>query len=127
LGSPYSPTPYRERGQSPECTVTQDGFRPHSLREILRLSRLLPAKKELTFKITGSDIPEPYDVRWKVLNRGPEAERGKNVRGQIIEPSQGRYRREVTSFRGRHLVECYIVRNGVVVAREEIEVPISSD
>ena len=72
-------------------------------------------------------MPELYDVRWKVLNRGPEAERRKNVRGQIIEPSHGRDRREVTSFRGRHLVECYIVRNGVVVARDENEVSISSD
>ncbi|TFC90105.1 nucleotidyltransferase [Cryobacterium sp. TmT2-59] len=109
-----------------DCTVTQDGFRPHSLRDTVRLSRLLPAKKELTFKIIGSDVPEPFDVRWKVLNRGPEAERRKSVRGQIIESSHGRDRREVTSFRGRHLVECYIVRNGVVVARDDIEVPISS-
>jgi len=33
-------------------------------------------------------------------------------------------RRETTSFRGDHLVECYAVSRGVVVARDNIHVPI---
>ena len=31
---------------------------------------------------------------------------------------------EYSSFNGEHLVECYIIQNGVVVARDRIYVPI---
>ena len=32
---------------------------------------------------------------------------------------------EESSFEGDHYVECYIVKNGVCVAKDRIEVPIS--
>ena len=66
-----------------------------------------------------------YEVRWKVLNRGPEAERRDNIRGQIIRSSVGAERREKTLFHGEHGVECYLIKNGVVVARDSMTVPIS--
>lgn len=110
-----------------DCEVTQDGFRPQFLRQVLSMGRALPAKKSLTFKIETTDVPQPYDVRWKVLNRGPEAERRKNLRGEIIESSSKNQRREVTTFRGEHFVECYLIMNGVVVARDSIDVPIDAD
>lgn len=31
---------------------------------------------------------------------------------------------ESTTFRGDHLVECYAIQNGVVVAKDRIDVPI---
>ncbi|WP_171908805.1 nucleotide-binding domain-containing protein [Streptomyces nanshensis] len=34
-------------------------------------------------------------------------------------------RNEPTSFRGEHLVECYAVKDGIVVARDRSDVPIS--
>lgn len=110
-----------------DCEVTQDGFRPQFLRHVLSMGRALPAKKSLTFKIETTDLAQPYDVRWKVLNRGPEAERRKNLRGEIIESSSKNQRREVTTFRGEHFVECYLIKNGVVVARDSIDVPIDAD
>lgn len=110
-----------------DCEVTQDGFRPQLLRNILALSRALPAKKHLTFKIVSTSLPKPYEVRWKVLNRGREAERRRNLRGEIIESTSKHERREVTSFRGGHFVECYLIQNGVVVARDGIDVPIEVD
>lgn len=110
-----------------DCTVTQDGFRPLSLRSILASVRSLSPNKQLDFKIVESDVPEPYDVRWKVLNRGPIAERKNLARGQIILPNRGYERHEVTSFRGDHHVECFILKNDVVVARDEILVPIYSE
>lgn len=110
-----------------DCTVTQDGFRPLSLRTIVASVRNLSPKKQLDFKIVDSDVPEPYEVRWKVLNRGPVAEGRNMIRGQIIAPNRGRDRHEVTSFRGDHHVECFILKNGVVVARDDIAVPISSE
>ena len=37
------------------------------------------------------------------------------------------YEREGTVwFKGEHVVECYIVKNGIVVARDRIDVPISN-
>lgn len=112
---------------SVDCTVTQDGFRPFSLRSLIASARNLPPKKQLLFKIVESDVPEPFEVRWKVLNRGEVAEKRDVIRGQIIEPNRGRDRHEVTSFRGHHNVECYILKNGVIVARDDITVPISTE
>lgn len=110
-----------------DCTVTQDGFRPTSLRDLLRSRRILQPRKTLRFTVVHTDTPEVYDVRWKVLNRGDEAERRDEIRGQIIHSSTGRERQEHTRFRGEHLVECYVIKNGVVVARDSIQVPISAD
>lgn len=110
-----------------DCTVTQDGFRPLSLRGLAASVRILPPKKQLDFKIVNSDVPEPFEVRWKVLNRGTVAEERDTIRGQIIDPNRGRDRHEVTSFRGHHHVECYILKNGVVVAKDDIAVPISAE
>lgn len=114
-------------GVSIDCKVTQDGFRPAWLRKMLDDRVPLRARKSLNFSIEKCDVPEPYVVKWKVLNRGPEAERRDNIRGQIINPSNGTRRREVTTFRGDHVVECYIVKDGVVVARDRIRVPIAPD
>lgn len=110
-----------------DCKVTQDGFRPTWLRKMLSDRAPLRARKSLDFTIEECDVPQPYDVRWKVLNRGPEAERRDNIRGQIINPTAGSHRREVTTFRGDHLVECYIVKDGVVVARDSLLVPIDPE
>ena len=33
---------------------------------------------------------------------------------------------EHSDFKGEHVVECYIVKNGIVVARDRIDVPISN-
>jgi hypothetical protein len=109
-----------------DCEVTQDGWRPASLREMLRGRTPLMANKGLKFKLTSCTVVYPYEVKWKVLNRGAEAERRNNIRGKIISSSQPNFRNERTSFRGEHVVECYVVKDGVVVARERIDVPISN-
>lgn len=110
-----------------DCTVTQDGWRPASLREILQARSLLRPNKELDFAITECNVPGPYDVRWKVLNQGDEAERRNRIRGQIVASNRTSGRHERTEFRGDHLVECYIVKDGSVVARDRIDVPISAN
>ncbi|MGW4464758.1 nucleotide-binding domain-containing protein [Micromonospora sp. NPDC004704] len=110
-----------------DCEVTQNGWRPTLLRMMLRDRTPLLANKGLDFTITECGVPEPYDVKWKVLNRGEEAERRNNIRGQIISSSRPGVRHERTSFRGEHVVECYIVKDGIVVARDVIDVPISTN
>jgi hypothetical protein len=75
--------------------------------------------------ITECTVPEPYTIKWKVLNRGDEAERPYMIRGQIVDSNSNRHH-ETTDFRGDHYVECYALDEGVVVARERIEVPITT-
>lgn len=106
------------------CEVTQAGFRPTSLREMLRGNTPLMANKALRFEVTSCTATPPYEVKWKVLNRGPVAERRNNIRGQIIDSNEPSVRKERTSFRGAHVVVCFVVKDGVVVARDRIGVPI---
>jgi hypothetical protein len=110
------------------CVVTQDGFRPIPLTQYLIKYRRLPPKKTLRFTIDYTDAPLPYEVRWKVLNRGSEAERRDQIRGDIIRGNHagGNERREPTAFRGDHYVECYVIRHGIVVARAHLYVPIEA-
>ncbi len=108
------------------CEVTQDGFRPGLLRDLLENYGVLLPKKNLRFFIAETDLAlDHVEVYWKVLNRGEEAERRDMVRGQIVQDQGFRERHESTSFQGDHLVECYVVYRGVVVARDSILVPIS--
>ena len=52
-----------------------------------------------------------------------EAKKRNMIRGQIIKGSS--IQKEKTNFRGDHVVECYIVQNNIVVAKDRIHVPIS--
>lgn len=108
-----------------DCEITQDGWRPTRLREMLRTGVLLRANRSLKFWVTGCSVEGSYALRWKVLNRGPEAERRDMVRGQIVDSSKPGIRTEHSDFKGEHVVECYVVKDGVVVARARIDVPIS--
>lgn len=107
-----------------DCTVTQNGFRPDTLRNMLARRSWLRPQKTLDFFITECGVTEPFTIKWKVLNRGDEAERRDEIRGQIIN-SNSKNHRESTKFRGEHYVECYIIKDGVVVARDHIDVPIT--
>lgn len=107
-----------------DCEVSQNGFMPKALREMLAKRIPLKPKKKLLFKIRAINVPKPYEIKWKVLNRGEAAQKRDEIRGQII-PDQGRHeRKETTSFAGEHVVECFAIHNGIVVARDLINVPI---
>ena len=88
-------------------------------------SQILLPKKKLEFEIIKNTTVGDYDIYWKVLNRGDEAKRRDQTRGQIIKGCKTHV--EHTQFRGKHLVECYIVQNNVVVARDIIDVPIAEE
>ncbi|WHU02748.1 hypothetical protein [Sphingomonas sp. NIBR02145] len=110
-----------------DCEVTQDGFRPASLRDMLTKRVFLQPRKRLHFSISATDIPGQFGLFWKVLNRGPEAEKRDMIRGQIVADKGHRELVEHTSFKGDHVVECYAVQHGVVVATDRIHVPITSN
>ena len=108
-----------------DCKVTQDGFTTQLLR--IMLARRFPLKfnKKLRFFVTSCNAPEPYTVMWKVRNIGNIAEMKDIIRGEIWPDGGNRARDERTSFSGSHFVECYVVKDGVCVARDRIDVPIS--
>lgn len=107
-----------------ECKVIQDGFRIYFLHDMLEKHLPLLPRRNLEFMITECNVPEPYEVRWKVRNCGEVAYIKNCIRGQIN--SRGKQITEHTNFRGNHYVEVYILRAGVCVARDRISVPIVS-
>lgn len=109
-----------------DCDVLQNGYRENTLRNmILKRLPLFPSKK-LTFKVTEIEVPPPYHIEWKVLNRGKVAQKKNQIRGQIVRDEGHQQKIEHTRFRGAHLVECYAIKNSVVVAKSRIDVPIAS-
>lgn len=108
-----------------ECEVSQNGFRQHFLTEMLRNRIPLLASKKLQFTVDSINVCEPYTIEWKVLNRGEEAQRRNCIRGQIVRDDGHQSIVEHTSFTGHHIVECYAIVNGVVVAKDRIDVPIN--
>jgi hypothetical protein len=110
-----------------DCQVEQNGFRPASLREMLQNRTLLMPRKKLTFSVAETDIPGSYGLFWKVLNRGQEAINRDCIRGQIVADEGHRRNVEHTKFKGDHVVECYALVDGVVVATDRIHVPISAN
>lgn len=109
-----------------DCEVSQNGYRENSLLYMLQKHIPLFANKKLFFRIKTINVPLPYNIEWKVLNRGEVAQRRNMIRGQIIMDKGTHTREERTTFRGEHVVECYAIKNGVVVAKDRIDVPIKS-
>lgn len=70
------------------------------------------------------NVPEPFTIKWKVLNCGSEAQKCNCIRGQIVDDTGYKKCNESTNFRGEHVVECYAIKDGIVVARDRIDVPI---
>jgi hypothetical protein len=73
----------------------------------------------LVFK-AETNVPPPYDVYWQVVNTGSEAAAARGLRGEFEAGAIDRgtiMRRESTSYSGSHTIECFIVKNGYLVAR----------
>lgn len=108
-----------------DCKVKQSGFREMLLRKVLSLGYPLKHGKSLDFFINSTDLENPDQIVWKVRNCGEIAEKKDDIRGQLIFTSD-RTHHENTRFDGPHYVECYLIKNGVVVARDHIDVPINN-
>lgn len=112
------------QSMSIDCEVTQDGFRPRILREMLTRNYPLLRGKSLRFYVTGKSLPKGCCFFWKVRNCGEVAYSRNCLRGRIVEGDQSGTWHEHTDFRGPHYVECYAVKDGVCIARSRIDVPI---
>lgn len=112
-----------------DCKITQDGFRPMLLKKLLRDKMFLAIKKHLEFYIDSMDSEikkeAPYDIYWKVKNEGQEAIKRDCIRGQI-KRTNTKFINESSDFIGEHYVECYIVKDGICIAKDHIDVPISN-
>lgn len=73
--------------------------------------------RSIEFRVEACNVPAPYDIYWKVRNNGEEATERGQLRGEITKDQGDRRKKESTSYRGNHYVECYIVKDGVCVAR----------
>lgn len=72
----------------------------------------------LRFKVK-TNTPPPYEVRWQVANTGLEATQARQLRGDFYESDNGidGIRWESTAYSGTHLVEAFIIKDGICVAR----------
>jgi hypothetical protein len=79
------------------------------------------------YAIRGSDIrfeattnvSPPYDVYWQVVNTGKAARDKNDLRGDIFKDKEptSLIHDETARYRGRHWIECFIVKDNVCVAR----------
>ncbi|MBT2734785.1 hypothetical protein [Bacillus sp. ISL-7] len=114
-------------GLTIDCEVKQNGFREALLRTFLRQGKPLLVNKQLSFFITKNELADKdlaYHIYWKVRNRGEEAIKRNELRGEIVKGGPEKIER--ASFKGSHYVECYLIHNATCVARDRIDVPIST-
>lgn len=108
------------------CVISADGIAPYKLKDFLQKGyQRLRLNRKLKFYIEDTNCPLPYDIYWKVRNVGELAKEKDQIRGQIELGNDTRI--EHTNFYGPHFVECYLIKNGVCVARKKISVPIGDN
>lgn len=103
--------------------IYQDGWRPFLLRGT---NNFLRKKRKIEFFIESCEVPNSYSIMWKVKNYGDEAASAKDLRGEITNDGGFGTKSENTKYTGEHYVECYLIQNGVCVAKDRIEVPIAN-
>ena len=109
---PMSP----QRRVSVSGYVSRNGFRPQRFSSD---GSRLPKHCSLRFE-AQTDVPRPYKVYWQVVNTGNDAEYANGLRGGFYDgvyERGGLARDEGTRYCGMHWIECFIVKNGVCVAR----------
>lgn len=77
---------------------------------------------ELSFYADTNVMPS-FDVYWQVVNTGTEAKNDRKLRGEISKSNVAgvggiiQKEEETTKYKGFHWTECFIIKNGVCVAR----------
>ena len=84
-------------------------------------ARTTVPKKSNIFFVAETTVPKPFDVYWQVVNTGEDATRVGGLRGGIFHSQTagkgGLNQKEYSSYKGLHWVECFIVKEGICVAR----------
>jgi hypothetical protein len=84
-----------------------------------------PVTEDTNFRFEATtNVPAPFQVRWQVVNTGAHANEVRGLRGEFIvaktnagDPSTGLLHRESASYTGKHWVEAFILKDGVLWAR----------
>jgi len=116
--------PHREKSIWPErrcyevkiiARASRKGFRSYNFSSD---SRPLPKHFSLRFE-ANTNVPPPFKVYWQIVNTGDEAAQAGGLRGGFCngEGNNGLVRKEKTLYTGMHWIECFIVKDGVCVAR----------
>lgn len=108
-------------GYSDGQTIIRKGFRQFN---ISTQGNRVSKNRRLLF-LANTDVPPPYTVFWKVRNGGQEALNVGQLRGEIIIDGGNNSRGESTLYKGTHYVECYIVKNNIVVAKDRQKVIVT--
>lgn len=111
------------------CLVERTGSIIGNLKSMLQLNRKLRVGDKLYFYVENSNIYGEYDTLLKVKNVGTDAVRNNDLRGDIFDIKDfmfldNKYHIETCKYKGTHFVECYIIKNGVCIAKDFITVPI---
>jgi hypothetical protein len=104
-----------------DCRVKND-VRTKKLRKMIKNDELVPLDCELEFYLENVPVSSPYKVFWKVKNNGEEAIKNNQIRGQILDGGIASTWIEHSAFPGNHFVECYIIKDGICVAEDKIDV-----
>lgn len=112
--------PHREHPKWPASLTHEVTIEARATRQGWRtlLSKLgfkkITKRYSLRFE-AKTKVREPYEVYWQVVNTGTEAESRGQLRGSIFQG--GLVQKEDTEYTGFHWVECFIVKDGILVAR----------
>ena len=98
----------------------RNGFRTFDL---AKNGNRVPKNRMIHFTV-DTDVPAPYDVYWKVRNGGAEAAHAHGLRGEITRTG-GRTKTEPTAYAGYHYVAVYIVKDGVVLTKDQQQVIVT--
>ena len=95
-------------------------FRQGKLVKSITPNIMVPKFCDIYF-VASSNVPKPYEVFWQVVNTGDEARTREGLRGGIFHSKTagtgGLNQKERSEFTGIHWIECFIVKDGVCVAR----------
>lgn len=85
-----------------------------------------PVTEGTRFRFEAStNVPQPFEVRWQVVNTGAHARERDCLRGRDFieaktnngDPATGLVHREHAEYTGKHWGECFIIKNGALWAR----------
>ncbi len=76
-------------------------------------------EKGLSLSFTANEKFRGGKYHWQIMNTGAEAIRNGQTRGAFYDGQKksGRVREEQTSYRGNHMVQCYVIKDGIIIAQ----------
>lgn len=106
--------PYASEGKVNIDAFTYDYGKTKKFGGLNSDGRNLPAGLSLKY-IARTNIDGDPEYYWQVVNTGNHAKSANDLRGTIFQGRQVHW--EYTKYRGKHWIECFLVKNGYCTAR----------